>query len=118
MDIAQQTDRIERLQECMQIHRAHALQQFERQRSQARAHAVDAIRERLEAFLALAQDRPGLLDLVEVARKVAEHFKDTDAPLGELARAALEKAEGRYPFKLDQMARDYVQAVLVLTRTL
>ena len=31
-------------------------------------------------------------DLLEVARRIAEHFKDTDAPLGIAARAALAKA--------------------------
>lgn len=34
-------------------------------------------------------------DMLIVLRMVAEHFKDTDAPLGELARAAIAKAEGR-----------------------
>jgi hypothetical protein len=31
-------------------------------------------------------------DLAAVLQKVAEHFKDTDAPLGEMAREALKKA--------------------------
>ena len=30
--------------------------------------------------------------LIEVARQTADHFADTDAPLGNLARAALAKA--------------------------
>lgn len=34
-------------------------------------------------------------DLYEVAKLVAQHFSDTDAPLGAAARAALAKAEGR-----------------------
>jgi hypothetical protein len=76
MDIAQQTDRIERLREEMMVHREKHLLEFQRHRDECRAHAVSAIRERLEVFLALAQGpKP-------------------------------------YPFKLDQMATDYVQAVL------
>ena len=34
-------------------------------------------------------------ELLEVVRKVAEHFADTDAPLGAAARAAIAKAEGK-----------------------
>jgi hypothetical protein len=34
-------------------------------------------------------------DLLFLARKVAEHFENTDAPLGILARAVIEKVEGQ-----------------------
>ena len=34
-------------------------------------------------------------ELLELARRVAEHFEYTDAPLGEAARAIIAKAEGR-----------------------
>lgn len=33
-------------------------------------------------------------ELAELAERVAEHFRDTDSPLGEAARAALAKARG------------------------
>ena len=33
-------------------------------------------------------------DLLEIARRTAEYFADTDAPLGIAARAAIAKAEG------------------------
>ena len=36
-------------------------------------------------------------ELLELARNVAEHFADTDAPLGAVALAAIAKAEGRQP---------------------
>jgi hypothetical protein len=38
---------------------------------------------------------PDLLFLLFLALKVAEHFEYTDAPLGILARAVIEKAEGQ-----------------------
>jgi hypothetical protein len=34
-------------------------------------------------------------ELLAIVRRVAEHFADTDAPLGAAARAAIAKAEGR-----------------------
>jgi hypothetical protein len=34
-------------------------------------------------------------DLFELARAVVNHFRDTDAPLGQLARQAIAKAEGK-----------------------
>lgn len=47
-------------------------------------------------WLATYEELEGVRDaLLDVAWRVAEHFADTDAPLGAAARAAIAKAEGR-----------------------
>lgn len=47
-----------------------------------------------EALAANARLIAAAPDLLDVARRVAEYFADTDAPLGIAARAAIAKAEG------------------------
>jgi hypothetical protein len=48
----------------------------------------------IEASLADARLIASAPDLLELARFVAKHFENTDAPLGEHARNLIRKAEG------------------------
>ena len=56
--------------------------------------ARDEIRDVLRTLRAQARLRRAGPDLLALARRVADHFADTDSPLGAEARAAIAKATG------------------------